>query len=115
MLCIYSQAKNLQSIYIPEDFDFFSWLCADSDTLSKWPEVTPCLGLLLLGFCECVFMIQKLETYKLQVYYILLMNLPLDIMSVDIFPCLLQIPVMSYFFIKKQKQNPKATLLKASC
>ena len=42
------------------------------------------------------------------------MNLPLDITSVDIFPCLLQIPVMSYFFIKKQKQNPKATLLKAS-
>lgn len=41
------------------------------------------------------------------------MNLPLDIMSANIFPCLLQIPVMSYFFIKKQ--NPKATLLKASC
>lgn len=60
-------------------------------------------------------MIQKLETYKLQVYYILLMNLLLDITSVNIFPCLLQISVMSYFFIKKQKQNPKATLLKASC
>lgn len=41
------------------------------------------------------------------------MNLPLDIISANIFPCLLQIPVMSYFFIKKQ--NPKATLLKASC
>ena len=60
--CVYTLRPRICYVFTYQrtlNFDFFSWLCADSDTLSKRPEVIPCLGLLLLGFCECVFMIQK--------------------------------------------------------
>lgn len=74
--CIYSQAKNFPSVYIPKgcELGFFSAGSALVQTPSpRHQRQIPGLGLLLLGFCAGTFIVAYgCETYKLQMNY----NLP---------------------------------------